>query len=59
MNMNEIKAKAKELGIKVGKMKKADLIRAIQTQEGNSPCYQTDQALCNQESCSWRDDCLP
>ncbi len=58
MNMNEIKEKARELGLRVGKMKKAELIRAIQLQEGNSPCYQTGQNLCTQESCCWRDDCL-
>jgi len=59
MNMTQIKEKAKKLGIKTGKLKKAELIRAIQIHEGNSPCYQTDQILCNQESCCWRDDCLP
>jgi hypothetical protein len=58
MKMEEIKTKAKTMHIRVGRMKKAELIRAIQLQEGNTPCYQTEQPLCSQESCLWRDDCL-
>lgn len=34
MDMTKIKEKAKQLGIQVGKMKKVDLIRAIQSKEG-------------------------
>jgi len=58
MKMNDIKTKAKELHIKTGKMKKTEIIRAIQAQEGNTPCYQTEQSMCSQEGCLWRDDCL-
>jgi hypothetical protein len=35
MKMQEVRVKAKELGLKTGGMKKVDLIRAIQTEEGN------------------------
>ena len=39
MGMPEIKKKAKGLGITPGKMKKADLIHAIQTAEGCTACF--------------------
>lgn len=58
MKMIEIKAKAKKMGIKVNKLKKADLIRKIQSQEGNHPCFQTSDGSCDQKDCCWRDDCL-
>jgi hypothetical protein len=57
MNMKQVKAKAKALDVKPGRLKKADLIRAIQSAEGNSPCYQTAQNDCVQNDCCWKDDC--
>lgn len=59
MKMADIQNKAKSLGIKPAKMKKTELIRTIQTEEGNFSCFQTsDGGQCSQESCCWRDDCL-
>ena len=59
MKMTDIKEKAKALGIKPGKMKKEDLIHAIQEEEGNFPCFGSASGHCSQEDCSWREDCLP
>lgn len=59
MKMMEVKEKAKRLGLKPGKMKKVDLIRAIQSKEGNFPCFQTGLDSCNQFDCCWKSDCLP
>jgi len=59
MDMTHIKEKAKQLGIQVGKMKKVDLIRTIQSKEGNFPCFETAKDYCNQLFCAWRKDCLP
>ena len=59
MNMAEIRRKAKELGGKVQGLKKADLIRAIQTAEGNTPCFATGRTECDQLACCWRQDCMP
>jgi mannitol/fructose-specific phosphotransferase system IIA component (Ntr-type) len=59
MKMLDIKAKAKDLGIRVGKMKKEDLIRAIQEREGNFPCFGSAMEHCSQEDCCWREDCMP
>lgn len=59
MELKKLKEKAKVLGIKtkIG-MKNTDLIRSIQTAEGNFPCFGTAKDSCGQMSCSWRGDCL-
>ena len=58
MKLAEIKIKAKALGIAPGKLKKAELIRAIQLAEGNPVCFETAQAeACGQTACLWRPDC--
>lgn len=59
MKIQEVRAKAKGLGLKIAfGAKKADIIKAIQTREGNMPCFQTDPEHCGQTGCLWRDDCL-
>ena len=58
MKMTDVQTKAKNMGIKPKKLKKADLIRKIQVKEGNNPCFQTNVESCNQEDCCWRKDCL-
>lgn len=58
MKMQEVRAKAKTLGIKSFGMKKVDLIRAIQSAEGNNPCFQTGVEECDQSACCWRSICL-
>lgn len=58
MKLDEVKKIAEQHGIKPGKLRKAELIRAIQQAEGNQACYDTGFASgCGQEQCSWRDDC--
>lgn len=58
MKMPEIKIKAKALGITPGKMKKIELIRAIQTTEGNTPCYGWSNGHCPNTDCCFMKDCL-
>jgi hypothetical protein len=58
MRVVEIREIAKENGIKTGKMKKAELVRAIQANEGNNACFQTGIVSCDQLECSWRSDCI-
>ncbi len=58
MKLDEIKEIAKQHNIKAGKMKKADLVRAIQEAEGNDICFETGSAdSCGQGACLWREDC--
>lgn len=59
MKLDDVKSLAREKGIKVGKLNKADLIRAIQTQENNTPCFSTGLESCDQYQCLWRADCFP
>lgn len=59
MNMTEIKSKARNLGVQVGRLPKKDLIRSIQNKEGNFPCFATAKDYCSQKLCCWRDACLP
>jgi hypothetical protein len=58
MNMTDIKNKAKGLGLVPGKLKKAELIHAIQTAEGNRPCFGWSDGSCVYTDCCFMRDCL-
>jgi len=58
MKINEIKEKAKTLGINCGKMKKADLVHAVQRAENYTPCYGTSNGQCPYTDCCFIQDCL-
>ena len=59
VKLDAVKKIAVDYGIKPGKMRKAELIRAIQQKEGNNPCYATNSAsTCDQTGCCWREDCI-
>jgi hypothetical protein len=50
---------AKGIGLNTYRMKKPDVIKAIQRAENNIDCYATDRIqYCNEAYCLWRDDCL-
>lgn len=58
-SLTEIKAKAKTLGVNVtSKMKKVELIHAIQAAEGCTPCYGRANGNCPWTQCCWRGDCF-
>jgi hypothetical protein len=58
MTIDQIREIAKCQNIKVSKIKKSDLVRAIQQVEGNPPCSDTNSSdLCGQATCLWREDC--
>lgn len=58
MNLTQVKKMAKEMGIKPGTMKKTELIHHIQVTEGNFDCFENAEDYCDQENCSFRDDCI-
>jgi hypothetical protein len=59
MTIKKIKDIAKSNGIKVGNMKKENIIRSIQRTEGNFDCFGTAiSGVCDQINCMWREDCL-
>ena len=58
MSLPEIRMKAQYLGIDYGKMKKPELIHAIQVAEGYSPCFATSGGHCDYSDCCFIQDCL-
>jgi hypothetical protein len=58
MKMQEIRTKAKEMGINSFGKTKAELIRSIQKAEGNFECYGTADEYCDQMECCFRTSCL-
>jgi len=58
MKIEEIRGIAKQRDVKTGKMKKGEIIRAIQEAEGNPMCFATAKAVeCGQTNCLWLEDC--
>ena len=58
MDMKELRKIAKRHGINTAKMKKEDVIRAIQRAEGNFDCFGSARSgHCSQDACLWRQDC--
>ena len=59
MRLEVVRAIAKSHGIHTGKRTKTDLIKSIQSNEGNFDCYATATlGVCDQGECLWRDDCF-
>jgi hypothetical protein len=59
MNIQEIRGRAKDYGLKTSRVSKDDLIRSIQLSEGNFNCFASAvDGVCDQLSCLWRDDCF-
>lgn len=59
MNMQEIRVVARDLGVKPGRLNKAQLIKAIQLEEGNFDCFASAASQqCDQYACLWRADCF-
>jgi hypothetical protein len=60
MKVQEIRDLARTLGLgQTGRMSKLQLIRTIQSAEGNFPCFATAlDDCCDQAGCLWRVDCF-
>lgn len=59
MNLKDIKGIVRKQGINTGKMKKDEIIRAIQRAEGIFDCFGTAvSGHWSQSDCLWREDCL-
>ena len=58
MKMAAVRKRAESVGVKPGRMRKPDLIRAIQKAEGHFDCFGTASGFCDQQDCAWRKDCL-
>lgn len=59
MNMQDIRAIARDRKLKPSGAPKAELIHQIQRSEGNFNCYATASlGICDQTACLWRKDCF-
>ena len=58
MRMIDIRAKAKAIGVDPAKMKKGDLVRAIQKAEGVTECFGSGTEDCLYMDCCFRSDCM-
>lgn len=59
MQMQEIRTIAKDIGVKTSRQTKVDLVRSIQTAEGNFGCFATaTDGVCDQSKCIWQEDCF-
>ncbi|MBJ6798568.1 YlxR family protein [Geomonas propionica] len=58
MKVQDIKEIAQRMDISCGKLKKGELIRLIQSKEGNIACFDSGQSSqCGQGGCLWAEDC--
>lgn len=59
MKMEEIRNIAKSRGVHPGRMSKIELIKTIQSDEGNFDCFATAyDGECDRMNCLWREDCF-
>ncbi|EAU55185.1 hypothetical protein [Mariprofundus ferrooxydans] len=59
MHINIIRSKAKDMGLKTGRIGKIDLVHNIQRAEGNFDCFATAfDGICDQEGCMWQEECF-
>jgi len=59
MTFNQIRKMAMDMDINTYRMKKHEIIKAIQRTENNIDCFGTERVgYCNEEICLWRNDCL-
>lgn len=57
MTLRKIREQAKRMGVKnYSRFRKSDLIRQIQKQEGNTPCFMGIHD-CWEFRCLWREEC--
>lgn len=59
MQIQDIRTIAKAHGLKTARISKVELVRQIQSAEGNFNCFATAvDGVCDQLGCIWRDDCF-
>jgi hypothetical protein len=58
LNWVEMRRYARSKGVNPGKLRKTELIRAIQAAEGNPQCFASERRVhCPETSCLWERDC--
>jgi len=59
MNIGEVRERGRRMGVAgTAKLRKGEMIRAIQKAEGNQDCFGANWRFdCQQTDCCWRQDC--
>ncbi|HOW44774.1 MAG TPA: SAP domain-containing protein [Candidatus Aminicenantes bacterium] len=58
LNWVEMRRYARSKGVNPGKMRKTELVRAIQAAEGNPQCFASERKdHCPETDCLWERDC--
>jgi hypothetical protein len=57
MTVDEVKSRAKALGLEPDRFEVKELIHLIQVKEGTSPCFGLHGQWCTEERCCWWDRC--
>lgn len=59
MKLEQARPIVKPLNINLGKLIKIELVKALQSDEGNIACFATAYSgVCDQVNCYWRMDCF-
>ncbi|MFW5837025.1 MAG: hypothetical protein ACOCVM_03395 [Desulfovibrionaceae bacterium] len=59
MKMQEVRALARSMGVKVGGLTKVEAIRKMQRAEGNFDCFgRAEDGYCDQTGCLFQEECL-
>ena len=59
MKLEELRSIAKSHHLNPSKLSKTELVKSIQSKEGNFACFATAYSgECDQTGCSWRSDCF-
>lgn len=59
MKLEDVRNIAKTRGVHPGKHSKIELIKTLQSEEGNFDCFATAYSgECDQLNCLWRQDCF-
>ncbi|MDK2955548.1 MAG: hypothetical protein PWQ57_1044 [Desulfovibrionales bacterium] len=59
MKMQEVRALARSMGIRIGGLTKIEAIRKLQRSEGNFDCFgRAANGYCDQTGCLFYEDCM-
>ena len=58
INVTEIRKKAQKMGLTLRGIHKTNLIHAIQKNEGNAECFNSNNSKCEEMECCWRNNCM-
>lgn len=58
MNPRQLSENVGSIGSTIGWKAKRELIRSIQEMQGEEPCFQSREKVCDRYDCGWRAECM-